>query len=88
MTDSNAVDVYSFGILLWAVVTGEQPYADVENMFQLAMQVTQKGRRPTIPSDCPARLAALMTACWHQKPLRRPTFQVSVVVSLRCGARV
>ena len=64
MTDSNAADVYSFGIMLWAMVVGKEPYEDVENMVQLALQVTQQDKRPPIVPGIPPMLATIMQACW------------------------
>ena len=82
MTDSNAADVYSFGIMLWAMVVGKEPYEDVENMVQLALQVTQQDKRPPIVPGIPSMLATIMQACWHKEPLMRPTFKVLPLLAL------
>ena len=43
---------------------------------QLLNKVVRRGERPTIPPTCPAGLASLIRACWHQDPKQRPPFHV------------
>ncbi|KAG2487683.1 hypothetical protein HYH03_013683 [Edaphochlamys debaryana] len=70
---SKASDVYSFGIMLWEMVTGERPY---EKLMpgQIMLGVSLQGLRPTWPSDWPA-LAALAARCCAQEPGQRPSFR-------------
>ena len=67
-------DVFSFGIVLWELLTGRVPYADMSPL-QAAVGVVQKGLRPPIPSDCPTVLADVMRQCWAKNPNDRPTFE-------------
>ena len=43
---SKAVDVYSFGILLWAMWTGNLPYDDVPGSVYAMLKAIEDGRRP------------------------------------------
>lgn len=70
---SKKVDVYSFGIVLWELVTGEVPFQDMTPV-QVAYAVVNKNLRPTIPDDCPSALRHLMVQCWNANPERRPNF--------------
>eukprot|EP01018_Ginkgo_biloba_P033194 Gb_05520 [translate_table: standard] len=68
------VDVYSFGIVLWELITGMLPFQNM-TAVQAAFAVVNKGVRPTIPPDCPPALAEIMTRCWDANPDVRPAFR-------------
>ncbi|XP_054715307.1 proto-oncogene tyrosine-protein kinase receptor Ret-like [Uloborus diversus] len=67
-------DVWSFGILLWEIITlGGCPYPGVstEQLFSSL----KSGYRMSRPDDCPIPLYHLMTQCWREKPQDRPHFK-------------
>ncbi|XP_008811868.1 serine/threonine-protein kinase STY46-like isoform X2 [Phoenix dactylifera] len=66
-------DVFSFGILLWELLTGKLPY-EYLTPLQAAVGVVQKGLRPTIPKHTNPKLAELLEKCWQQDPAQRPDF--------------
>ncbi|XP_044595519.1 proto-oncogene tyrosine-protein kinase receptor Ret isoform X1 [Cotesia glomerata] len=67
-------DVWSFGVLLWELVTlGASPYpgVDVHNLYNLL----KAGYRMERPANCSAQLYKLMVSCWHDEPGMRPSFK-------------
>ncbi|KAL9393858.1 hypothetical protein Peur_013143 [Populus x canadensis] len=66
-------DVFSFGIVMWELLTGELPYSYLTPL-QAAVGVVQKGLRPTIPKHTYPKLAELLERCWQRDPTQRPNF--------------
>ncbi|KAK9819991.1 hypothetical protein WJX72_004873 [[Myrmecia] bisecta] len=71
---SLAADVYSFGILMWALFTGTVPYTGL-GIHQVIFKVIYQHARPDFPGELPPPVyAALMQKCWSQEPRDRPRF--------------
>ncbi|XP_076234050.1 uncharacterized protein LOC143178980 [Calliopsis andreniformis] len=67
-------DVWSFGILMWEIVTlGSTPYPDMT--ARDVMRNVQNGYRLERPSHCRSELFRVISRCWHADPDRRPEFQ-------------
>ncbi|CAA7391469.1 unnamed protein product [Spirodela intermedia] len=66
-------DVFSFGVVLWELLTAKLPY-EYLTPLQAAVGVVQKGLRPTIPKNTDPRLTELLERCWRQDPNQRPDF--------------
>ncbi|KAG9441756.1 hypothetical protein H6P81_017610 [Aristolochia fimbriata] len=66
-------DVFSFGVVLWELLTGKLPY-EYLTPLQAAVGVVQKGLRPTIPKHTHPKLVELLERCWQQDPILRPDF--------------
>ena len=67
------VDVFSFGTVVWEILTGQPPLPDI-GFEELKRSVVHQHLRPSIPSGCPLFLETLMTQCWHPQPSQRPSF--------------
>ncbi|XP_023561853.1 macrophage-stimulating protein receptor [Octodon degus] len=71
-------DVWSFGVLLWELLTrGAPPYPHIDP-FDLICFLAQ-GRRLPQPEYCPDSLYQVMERCWEADPAARPTFRALVV---------
>nr|XP_033770660.1 protein-tyrosine kinase 6 isoform X4 [Geotrypetes seraphini] len=71
---STKSDVWSFGILLYEIITcGQIPYAGMDNTEVLAE--VSRGYRMPQPPNCPNMIYKIMSDCWKTEPSKRPTFQ-------------
>ncbi|XP_031501965.1 uncharacterized protein LOC116265489 isoform X2 [Nymphaea colorata] len=60
---SEKVDVFSFGIALWEILTGEEPYSDMHCGAII------------VPDWCEPEWRKLMEECWSPEPGSRPSFK-------------
>ena len=68
-------DVWSFGILLYELITyGRFPYPGMNNTQVL--EALQTGYRMPCPMGCPEQLYEIMRDCWRDDAASRPTFEV------------
>jgi sterile alpha motif and leucine zipper-containing kinase AZK len=69
---SASTDVFSYGVVLWELLTHEVPFRGLEGI-SVAWLVVGRGVRLTIPESCPEPFSQLMKKCWETDPLKRPT---------------
>jgi serine/threonine protein kinase len=75
-------DVYSYGIMVWELVSsGEVPYPGYTPL-QAAVGVVQRGLRPTISPSCHPVIAQVMQYCWLADMNARPRFE-QIIALLR-----
>ncbi|KAK4799734.1 hypothetical protein SAY86_025099 [Trapa natans] len=70
---NNKVDVYSFGIVLWELLTNRMPFEGMSNL-QAAYAAAFKNERPSLPEGVSPDLAFIIQSCWVEDPNMRPSF--------------
>src|SRR5271170_375191 len=71
---TKAADVYSFGMIMYFVATGNQPFANCAHEDQLAISICN-GIRPELDDKqkVPKCSIDLMKKCWDLNPNNRPS---------------
>ncbi|EGG23899.1 SH2 domain-containing protein [Cavenderia fasciculata] len=67
-------DVYSFGIILWEILTKEAPYSHHKDYDIFFNAVCNERERPPIPLDTLPSLKHLIQSSWDHNPASRPGF--------------
>lgn len=79
------VDVYSFGILAFEIVTGNRPYPEIEEFsFKILNKIVNGTLRPTFPDDVKSDMKNLLEKCWDSDPANRPSFE-EIYLKLTCN---
>ncbi|KAG2451852.1 hypothetical protein HYH02_003628 [Chlamydomonas schloesseri] len=70
---SHKVDIYSYGVLLWAMLTGKEPWKEY-GLVQMTYCVAILQQRPPLPGPdrCSDKMRRLIASCWEPQPQRRP----------------
>jgi len=83
-------DVYSFGIIIWEMLTELVPFEGVAPA-KVASEVAYHSKRPELPANTPTDLKNLMQVCWHADFSLRPDFSViitkleEIIVNVQAG---
>jgi len=68
------VDVYSFSILLWEMLTLKIPFAGY-SVSMHRKKVAESGERPKIPDKLSSNIKGLLSKCWSEKIEERLFFE-------------
>ncbi|XP_076225107.1 mitogen-activated protein kinase kinase kinase 13 wallenda isoform X5 [Nomia melanderi] len=71
---SEKVDIWSYGVVLWELLSGEIPYKDVDSSA-IIWGVGNNSLHLPIPASCPEGYRLLVKQCWAAKPRNRPSFK-------------
>ncbi|KAK9138275.1 hypothetical protein Sjap_008869 [Stephania japonica] len=76
---SHKVDIYSFAIVLWELITNRPPFEEID-ILDMKEHVVYMKKRPSL-KDIPEDIALLLQSCWSDNPAYRPEFTV-IITSL------
>jgi len=79
------VDVHSFGILLWEIMSLKKPFSHFKSRDEFMKSVFRKGMRPKLAKGWHQCLKNVMGGCWSVDAGERPTMAV-VAALLRAHA--
>lgn len=71
---SKASDVYSFGLLLYEILTDKMPFDVNSNAIDIKRFIADQNKRPKFNKAIPKSYRHLIEKCWSQNPEERPTF--------------
>ena len=70
-----ASDIYSIGILMWEISSGQPPFINHEYDYYLAVDIVN-GMRPKIVPGTPSVYRKLMEQCWDANITKRPDARI------------
>ena len=73
-------DIYSFGMVLWEIMTCKIPYASWDRTTWIDR--IQKGERETLPSEVPEFYRTIIINCWQARQEDRPSL-LSIITDLK-----
>ncbi|XP_036345188.1 mitogen-activated protein kinase kinase kinase isoform X2 [Rhagoletis pomonella] len=71
---SKSSDVWSYGVLLWELITGETPYKGFDS-YSVVFGIAVNMLTLPIPKTCPEAWGKLMKSSWENDPHKRPGFR-------------
>jgi mitogen-activated protein kinase kinase kinase 13 len=72
---SEKVDIWSYGVVLWELLTCEMPYKEFDSSA-IIWGVGNNSLQLPIPATCPEGYKLLIKQCWSVKPKNRPSFRI------------
>src|SRR6185312_3026890 len=73
-------DMYSFGIIMYLIATGEPPFRNRQFDRDLVCDI-MGGLRPWMPDSVPEEFKKIAQLCWDADPDKRPLWNLGSLIS-------
>jgi serine/threonine protein kinase len=70
---STKSDVWSFGVIMYEIVSGMEPHSEITDIIDIAMKIKTENLHPTLPANIDQNLASIMLSCWRPVAVERPS---------------
>eukprot|EP00029_Vermamoeba_vermiformis_P007415 TRINITY_DN320_c0_g1_i4.p1 TRINITY_DN320_c0_g1~~TRINITY_DN320_c0_g1_i4.p1 ORF type:complete len:763 (+),score=94.63 TRINITY_DN320_c0_g1_i4:773-3061(+) len=71
---STKSDVWSFGIVLYEIVSRNEPHTEVDPL-EVAVKIKNESYHPSVPQNVDPVLREIMLSCWQPEPNNRPSME-------------
>ena len=75
---NQSVDVYSYAVLMWEVLSLKKPFEGYQ--YERWLKCVVRGERPAIDPQWSESLQLLIENCWSTQIMKRYTFDVIVEI--------
>jgi len=77
---SEKADVYSFAIVMWEILTRQEPFEEHDSYSTFVRAVCEQKERPPVPADTHASLKKILDLCWNEEADKRPVRDLFVTL--------
>ena len=71
---SYKIDVYSFSLIMYELITGRPPKFTKQNKFKDIVKAVREGKRPDLTIINDEEVKSFISKCWSSDPSERPEF--------------
>jgi len=70
---NETADIYAYAIVIWELLTGDEPFTQYDDLVPFIEAVCNNGERPPLPENMHTNLKDLLNNCWNENVSLRPS---------------
>jgi len=70
---NETADIYAYAIVVWELLTGDEPFTQYDDINPFMEAVCDRGERPPLPDSMHPNLKHLLNICWNESVILRPS---------------